>query len=83
MRVLHLLAAGVCSAMLASCVSAAEGTAGLRMVSSSVRQCGDAPANYPRAGVYNITARVVRCSVAQPSSCKPRVWTASRKLSTL
>jgi hypothetical protein len=30
-----------------------------------VRRCGDAPANYPRAGVYNVTAQVTRCYVAR------------------
>lgn len=27
--------------------------------------CGDAPANYPRAGVYNVTTQVTRCYVAR------------------
>jgi hypothetical protein len=30
-----------------------------------LRRCGDAPANYPRAGVYNVTSRVTRCFVAR------------------
>jgi hypothetical protein len=30
-----------------------------------LRRCGDAPANYPRSGVYNVTARVTRCYVAR------------------
>jgi hypothetical protein len=30
-----------------------------------IRECGDATANYPRAGAYNITSRVAGCSVAR------------------
>lgn len=32
---------------------------------SPPRHCGDAPANHPRAGVYNVTAQVTRCYVAR------------------
>jgi hypothetical protein len=30
-----------------------------------LQQCGDSPANYPRAGVYKVTSRVTRCIVAR------------------
>jgi hypothetical protein len=32
---------------------------------AALRACGDAPANYPRGGVYNVTAQVTRCYVAR------------------
>ena len=32
---------------------------------SAVRACGDVPANHPRAGAFNVTARVARCEVAR------------------
>jgi hypothetical protein len=34
-------------------------------VASRIRECGDVTANYPRAGVYNVTSRVTRCSRAR------------------
>src|SRR3954463_12458641 len=34
-------------------------------VASGIRECGDVTANYPRAGVYNVTSRVTRCSRAR------------------
>ncbi|MEA2151434.1 MAG: hypothetical protein QOD69_3264 [Solirubrobacteraceae bacterium] len=33
--------------------------------SAALQSCGDAPANYPRGGVYNVTAQVTRCYVAR------------------
>jgi hypothetical protein len=32
---------------------------------SPIRHCGDVTANYPRAGVFNVTARVTSCEVAR------------------